>query len=228
MSLDESKREEIRETYDMRDFSPSALFPDQHVPKFRLVFEELYRECRTLGHRLLDYLGIGLGLEEGFLSGKHRNVGTEWNGTALRTLFYPPVSVPEEDYVIRCASHSDYGSLTLLFQDDVGGLEVQTKAGEWVEARPVPEAILINVGDLLELWTAGLYRATPHRVILGQRRKEDSERGKRFRQSIAFFFHPDNDVTVEPVVTAANSSRQWIPLNAWEHLKSRFTSTYDN
>ena len=112
----------------MKDFSPTALFPDQHVPQFRLVFEELFRECRTLGHRLLDYLGIGLGLEEeGFLSGKHKKVGTEGNGTALRVLFYPPVPVPEEDYVIRCAPHSDYGSLTLLFQDDVGGLEVRSK-----------------------------------------------------------------------------------------------------
>ena len=112
----------------MTDFSPSALFPDQHVPEFRLVFEKLFRECQTLGYRLLDYFGIELGLEEGFLSGKHRKVGTEWNSTALRALFYPPVPVPEEDYVIRCAPHSDYGSLTLLFQDDVGGLEV----------RPVP------------------------------------------------------------------------------------------
>jgi len=66
---------------------------------------------------------------------------------------------------LRCAEHSDYGACTLLFQDEVGGLEIKTKQSQWLSAPYVPDTIVINIGDCMEMWTNGYLTSTPHRVI---------------------------------------------------------------
>ncbi|MEO1087630.1 MAG: 2OG-Fe(II) oxygenase family protein, partial [Acidobacteriota bacterium] len=86
--------------------------------------------------------------------------------------------------------HTDYGVLTMLKQDDVGGLEVLSE-GRWIEAPPVPGSFVCNLGDMLERMTGGIYRSTPHRV------RNTSGRG---RLSFPFFFDPDWTARVEPVV----------------------------
>ena len=90
----------------------------------------------------------------------------------------------------RCGEHSDYGTLTLLYQDELGGLEVKGVEGGWIQADPLPGCLLVNVGDLLEAVSGGRYPATRHRV----RVPEQELRRRTSRQSIVFFVHPDDEV----------------------------------
>ncbi|CDU23590.1 related to oxidoreductase [Sporisorium scitamineum] len=115
----------------------------------------------------------------------------------LRLIHYPPTPVSSDDAAttsIRAGSHSDYGSCTLLFQKDVGGLQVEMKPGQWVDIPPQKGCIVVNVGDAMEFWSAGLFRSTQHRVVLP---RSESESGSRF--PVAYFCQPDEDARLVPL-----------------------------
>ena len=96
------------------------------------------------------------------------------HGYTLRLLHYPPLSTAPKPGQIRAGAHSDYGTLTLLFQDEVGGLEVLSTQGEWMAAPAIPGAVLINTGDLTQRWSNNVFRSTKHRVALPQDQSERS------------------------------------------------------
>src|SRR6266496_2802800 len=100
-------------------------------------------------------------------------------------------------------SHTDYGSLTLLFQKDIGGLEIQhpyTK--KWLQASVIPNTILINIGDLMEFWTKGLFKSTKHRVIF------NNENMILHRYSMAYFCHAESDVGLDPIPSEFISEKE--------------------
>lgn len=101
--------------------------------------------------------------------------------------YLPSTNQPNE---ISCGEHTDYGTLTILMQDDVGGLEIKVDDGEWIPAPPIPGTFVINLGDMLEVWTNGSYKATMHQV-----RKSKSGRD---RISVAYFFGPQLETVVRP------------------------------
>jgi len=107
--------------------------------------------------------------------------------TVLRLIHYPPTLKPILPNQLRCGEHSDYGALTILFQDPVGGLEIKTRNGEWLPAPYIPDTVIINIGDCMEMWTNGFLRSTPHRVV----NPETSEKIHLSRYSTAFFFDPN-------------------------------------
>jgi 2OG-Fe(II) oxygenase superfamily len=86
--------------------------------------------------------------------------------------------------------HTDYGFLTILLQDQSGGLQVRSLDGEWIDAPPVDDSFVVNIGDMLELWTHGLYRATPHRV---------RNKGTGDRLSFPLFFDPNWQSSLAPI-----------------------------
>lgn len=105
--------------------------------------------------------------------------------------------------------HTDYGVLTILAQDEVGGLEVRLReTGEWVPAPPVPGSFVINIGDMLERWTAGHYRATPHRV---------KNVTSTDRLSAPFFFDPGWHCRVQPLPAFVERARAEGDPAAAEH-----------
>jgi isopenicillin N synthase-like dioxygenase len=114
--------------------------------------------------------------------------------TVLFRIFqYPASAVPEDQDGWGVAEHTDYGLLTILRQDDVGGLEVHSRSG-WVAAPPLPGSFVCNLGDMLERMTGGAYVSTPHRV----RNRSDVD-----RVSLAFFFDPSWDAEIVPVPVAS-------------------------
>ncbi len=127
----------------------------------------------------------------------------------LRGNFYPqrPEWATEMDFGI--ATHTDYGCLTLLATDGSPGLEVRKRGGEWIPLSAPPGEFVINFGEMLEMWTGGKVKATPHRVI-----GTDDE-----RISVPLFFNPNHDADVSPVGVDK-------PIVAWEHLKKRYDETY--
>ncbi|XP_076343474.1 uncharacterized protein LOC143243709 isoform X2 [Tachypleus tridentatus] len=154
-------------------------------------------------------------LAEDFFLKRHQEL-TKYkeNPSTLRLLYNPPVTdVTDLSTTVRCGEHSDFGTVTFLFQDNVGGLELKTKTGEWISAVPLEEAILVNVGDMLAIWSDGVYPATPHRVLVP---KEESKK-QCSRSSAAYFVNPDGIVMVEPL----NGSYRFPTVNAAEYLANK-------
>jgi len=218
---------EVRETYDMMNISSDGKFPDKSCPQLREALGKLSLDGKSLAERLLHCVSLSLGQNLSFLSSLHQGmlsqglVGSVENCTTLRSIHYPPIpdTLLEQPGIIRCGEHSDYGTITLLFQDQLGGLEVKDVAGRWVSADPVPGTVLINVGDLLEAMSGGRFPATKHRVVV----PEQEFRRKTLRQSIAFFVHPDDEVVCQPL---GGPDPRYPPVTARGHLENRFQATY--
>ena len=135
------------------------------LPGYRKFMTNFYWECSKTSREILKAIGTGLGLKDPewllkFHSG-HNN--------QLRLLHYPPIPAKEleNQTSARMPAHSDWGSITMLFQDDCGGLEVenQHKSGEFIKALPLKNAIVMNIGDLLMRWSNGTHR----NILLGTR-----------------------------------------------------------
>lgn len=142
---------------------------------FRDVLLAYQSVMENLARELIDAIDGALGCD-GYI--------TRWFAeptTWLRLLHYPPQAetAPEDTY--GSAPHTDFGAITLLATDDVGGLEVRSPQGGWIEVPPLPGAFVMNVGDILAGWSDGRLRSTPHRVI---------NRSGRERYSVPFFYDP--------------------------------------
>jgi isopenicillin N synthase-like dioxygenase len=156
------------------------LFPE--VPAgLRAAVLDYMAALTNLGHRLMAGIALGLGLEERYFA----NHGTREPLTLFRIFNYPP---PKGD-LWSVGEHTDYGLLTILLQDDAGGLEVKS-GSNWVSAPPVPGSFVCNIGDMLDRMTRGVYRSTPHRV---------RNPLPRDRLSFPFFFDPNFFAPVRPI-----------------------------
>jgi len=153
------------------------------------------------------------------------------NATALRVLRYPAIDLSADDgkhtaFVTRCGVHTDYGGLTLLYQDACGGLEVQGMDGEWVPATPIPGTIVVNIGDLMAFWSGGRYKATKHRVRFVAKQGEGRQPPwSKDRYSIVLFSHPNSNTKVVPLGTKGEAEGEE-GLTAGQHVQKRFQETY--
>ena len=114
----------------------------------------------------------------------------------LKLNHYPPQDAPPDADIIGVRSHTDYGAFTILWQDDLGGLEILNKSGEWVVVPPMPDSFVINIGDMMQVWSNGRFSSTSHRVI---------NRSGRDRYSIPMFVQPDYDTVIEPLIGAKDA-----------------------
>ncbi|ESO84919.1 hypothetical protein LOTGIDRAFT_168176 [Lottia gigantea] len=205
------------------NFTPNhaKFWPTKEVPEMQDIFHKFYDECKQIAFRIFDVFTLGLKLEDrNFLRNSHKNIGCDRNCTTIRSIWYPPL--PKDGSIkpgqVRCGEHSDYGTLTLLLQDGIGGLEVCNKNGDYIPATPVPGAICVNIGDLMQRWTADKLIATKHRVLI----PESEVLKNKGRQSIAFFIHPDDDF----VIKCLDGSDKYKPISALDYLNWRFSLTY--
>jgi isopenicillin N synthase-like dioxygenase len=181
-------------------------------PKFRETALAYYQACAALGARLHRAFARDLGLKPDFFEGKFdRPMAT------LRFLHYPSPSQGSEPQT-GAGAHTDYGNLTLLATDDVGGLEVRTRAGQWIEAPVVPGAFIVNIGDCLMRWTNDVYVSTPHRVVNGTAKE---------RYSIAFFYDPNPDAIVETIPSCLSQGEhpRYPAVLAADYLKHRLDAS---
>jgi isopenicillin N synthase-like dioxygenase len=182
------------------------------APGFRERLLSYYEACAGLGARLHRAFATDLGLSADFFDDKFdRPMAT------LRLLHYPASSSGSEPRT-GAGAHTDYGALTLLATDDVGGLEVRTRAGEWIEAPVVPGAFIVNIGDCLMRWTNDVYVSTPHRVV---------NRSARERYSIAFFYDPNPDAMVETIPSCVGRGEvaRYAPILAADFLTMRLDAS---
>ncbi|OWF52502.1 probable iron/ascorbate oxidoreductase DDB_G0283291 isoform X2 [Mizuhopecten yessoensis] len=218
-SLNPERPGDYKEAFNYSPCADIKILPD--IDGFKAVMEDFYASSEALSLRIFDLVSIGLDLGDNkFMRKCHALIGQKGNCTALRSLYYPSLSTNKDikPNQVRCGEHSDYGSLTLLFQDDVGGLEVRNLHGEYIPASPIPGTILINIGDLMQRWTADQLTATKHRVLIPE---EELRRGKS-RQSVAFFLQPDDEVMIE----CLDKSNKYKPISSYDYLQQRFAATY--
>ncbi|HEX5736434.1 MAG TPA: 2-oxoglutarate and iron-dependent oxygenase domain-containing protein [Blastocatellia bacterium] len=170
------------------------LFP-AHIPLFRQTVLDYMAAMTRLGHALMTGIALSLGLEESYFADRY----TAEPLVLFRIFNYPPSS--EEGWGV--GEHTDYGLLTILKQDESGGLQVKIKS-RWVDSPPIPNSFVCNIGDMLDRMTGGLYLSTPHRV---------RNRSGRDRLSFPFFFDPNFDAEVKPIKIAGeindNRRERW-------------------
>jgi len=211
-ALDPSKPPDLKEDFTLRN-APRVAATDPRWPSdpFRAEATAFYGDCRNLAAQLMRAFALALGLPEAFFDDKHTG-----KTQTLRFLHYPP-SRNIRPGQLGAGAHTDYGTLTILFQDDAGGLEVQDTSGRWVPAPPIPGTVVVNTGDLLARWSNDLLRSTPHRV---QVRPESAASG---RLSIAFFSDPDPEVLVETIPSCISGDRpaRHDAIRAGEHIEER-------
>jgi isopenicillin N synthase-like dioxygenase len=163
-----------------------------------------YMDAMTrLGHQLMAGIAWSLELDANYF----RRDLTQDPTILFRIFHYPPLAGPVATEQWSVGEHTDYGILTILRQDDVGGLEVKSQ-GRWIPAPPVPGTFVCNIGDMLDRMTGGLYRSTPHRV------RNMSAMG---RLSFPFFFDPSWHAEVKPIFpdrpAADDSHERWDKTN---------------
>jgi isopenicillin N synthase-like dioxygenase len=164
------------------------VFPAAY-PSLQTRCETLHSELQSLSLKILSLLAIALGKPTSFFDHYLAN-----SLSTLRLLHYPPVPSHRHQDLI-CTPHTDSGILTLLHQDQTGGLEVQNCAGEWIPAPYVPESMVVNIGDLLAKVSGGRWVATYHRVRSANRKVRDGTEPKG-RYSVPFFFEPGMECVV--------------------------------
>lgn len=179
-----------------------------------------YKVAMTeLAARLVTVVAGAIGAEQDFIG--TFQPPTSW----LRLLYYPPgdrsVDRAATGGVYGSAPHTDFGCLTLLAQDDIGGLQVQSVEGDWIDVPRVPGSFVLNVGDMLHRWSNGLLRSTPHRVI---------NVSARARYSCPFFYDPHVNTTIEPLPSCISDSHpaKFEPINFGEFLKAELEAGYSH
>ena len=186
---------------------------------------EFWERCKKL-HALVMQ-GIALGLK---LDPDHFADFVKQGDNTLRLLHYP--AVPAGAFAngrVRAGLHTDYGSITLLFQDSRGGLQVERQAGEFVDVTPIEGTIVMNAGDLLSRWSNGLIRSTRHRVVQPPLKMAKDGQCHPARYSVAYFCNPDFDKTIEALPGTWENSKEgkmWGPINSGDYLEQRLSATF--
>lgn len=178
------------------------LFPD--IEGLRDTVLAYIDAVTQLGHRLMEGIALSLGLPAGYFAERY----TADPLILFRIFNYPTQAVPEGmDVPWGVGEHTDYGLLTILRQDTVGGLQVRTPDG-WIEAPPIAQSFVCNIGDMLDRMTGGLYKSTPHRVTRNT--------SGRDRLSFPLFFDPNFEARVQRIEGLAGAAAEDDSARRWD------------
>lgn len=186
-------------------------------PAMRAALTTYFTSVSEVGKDLLRAFAVSMGLApEAFVTGFERPIS---RGSAI---FYPPqsptASQAQNDEQYGVSPHTDFGCITLLYQDPIGGLEVQALDGTWIVAEPIADTFVVNIGDLMARWTNDRFTSTPHRV---------RNRSNRERLSMAVFVDPDFETVVDPaVVCRAGEAPKYPPVRCGDYILGRYADSF--
>ncbi|PFH60666.1 hypothetical protein XA68_10578 [Ophiocordyceps unilateralis] len=190
---------------------------------FRADMLDFFDRCRHVYQQLMGAIALAMGLDVTFFDGF-----IDANDNQLRLLHYPGVKVDDfksKPGQVRAGEHSDYGSITLLFQDNRGGLQVKSPTGMYVDATPMEGTIVVNAGDLLARWSNDIIKSTLHRVV-----EPPHSSGEEYppRYSIAYFCNPNADSLIEtiPGTYAGEEDKKYEAVISGEYVMRRLAATY--
>ncbi len=203
--------QEPSEDANLPDEYPTNVIVDE-LPHFNATGMEAYRMLEKTGIYVLRALALYIGLEETYFDPWATN-----GNSILRPIHYPPIT-EEPKGAVRAGAHGDINLITLLMGASTGGLQVLRKDGEWIDAIPEEDELVINVGDMLERHTNNKLRSTIHRVV-----NPPKEQWGTPRYSIPFFMHPRSDMRLDclEACTDADHPKAYEDISAGEFLHER-------
>ena len=197
------------------DFRAGALLAPNQWPFDRPAMPQAFRRyfdaTHVVGWRLMRAFAAALGLdEEHFVRRIAKPI------SRCSAVYYPPQPPESGNEQFGVAPHTDYGCLTLVYQANVGGLEVYGRERQWVLAQRIADTFVVNVGDLLARWTNDRFRSTPHRVV---------NRSGEERLSLATFVDPQDDCVIEPVCRPGEAPH-YDPVRCGDYIRGRFDGSF--
>lgn len=198
---------------------------DAAAKEFKDTMLKFHDLCKELHIEVMRAIAVGMGLEEGYFDGY-----TDKGDNTLRLLHYPGVKKDvfrKNKLQVRAGEHTDYGSITLLFQDDRCGLQVKSPDGTFVDATPIPGTVVINAGDLLARWSNDTIKSTLHRVVEPPAPEKGDVHPARY--SLAYFCNPNFDRMIEAIegtYGGEKGSKKYEGINSGDYLVQRLAATY--
>lgn len=221
-NTDPGKTKDLKECFDIGPespargpfFGPNQWPADDRLPGFREAIYGYHQEMKRLSMIILSGIARSLDLSPDFFEARLRDPIS-----IQRLLHYPPQTGKVDESIIGIGAHTDYGNLTILAQDDVGGLQVMNRDGVWVEGTPIPGTFVINIGDLVQRLTNDRYLANLHRVV---------NTSGRERYSVPFFIDADYDTVFEPLPSCVSSGNpaRYEPVSCGAHKFRRFVNSF--
>ncbi|XP_009597700.1 gibberellin 20 oxidase 1-like [Nicotiana tabacum] len=187
------------------------VYGDQYHP-FSNAMIEYMKEMDKLGMIIMEMLAHGLGLADDFFSKNFE----EKEATIFRISKYPLCPLPEK--IVGIGIHSDPQTLTILYQDHVGGLQILKDDKQWIGVRPLPNSFVINIGDTLEAWTNGRLKSVIHRAVVNKEKQ---------RLSMAYFLNPTSSATIEcppQLIDPVSNPRKYVSFT-WAELRHHLLTT---
>ena len=219
-SLDPANPPDVKESFylGVEQIGPNQWPDEALVPGFHAACTAYSAAMQQLAVRLMCLFAQALGLPAG-----HFDAFMRHPTCTTRLLHYPPQPVQAAPGQIGCGAHTDWGALTLLAQDDTGGLQVRAPDGQWIDVVPQPGTFVVNAGDMMQRWTNDRWPSTLHRVI------NRSQPGglPRDRWSIAYFYDLDDEAVILPLAPCVSAERpaRYGPITAGAHLAEMYRRT---
>ena len=219
------RRRDHKEVFDFMDPAGPAGEQRNRWPKepagFRATLTEFFDTFGTLSAQTMRLVHRALGLPPDVIAAH----GGSHAVSTVRLNHYPvgdPVPAGERDGLaelgeVALGHHTDPGVITLLLQDDTGGLQAFTRNEEWIDVPPEPGTIVVNLADSVQVWTNDRYRAAVHRVV---------PMTDRDRYSIPFFYNPEVDAVIEPIAQLSSEGPAYRPYTWREFIVSRMNDNY--
>jgi isopenicillin N synthase-like dioxygenase len=221
--LDPESGPDLKESFNVtRPAEPGS--PDQlrnlwpkDLPGFRENLEAYHRKVQELGLHISRLIALSLGMPIGFFDPTFEN-----QKAALRLLRYPPMPGNVDANKLGAGAHHDFGWITIVAQDHIGGLEVETASGNWIRVDPIPGAFVVNLGDLVTRWTNGVYHSSLHRVI--------NNTGTQDRYSMVLFYNHRYETTVEclPTCLAPGEKPKYPPAVSGELRTEKYLASHSH
>jgi isopenicillin N synthase-like dioxygenase len=224
--LDPNLPSDLKETFDMGLHLPAEhpevvagkplRGPNRHpdIAGWAELMESHYLDMQALAQTLLRAMTLALDIPRDFFDTRF-----EQPVSVLRFIHYPPRQTATSADQQGAGAHTDYGCITLLYQDNAGGLQVRDVNGRWIDAPPIDGTFVVNLGDMMARWSNDRYLSTPHRVL--------SPMGVD-RYSMPFFAEPHPDTLIEclPGCQDAEHPAKYPMTTCADFLLSRFADTY--
>lgn len=221
-NTDPGKTKDLKECFDIGPetsetgpfFGPNQWPEEGLVPGFQDAIYGYHEEMKRLSMILLSGIARSLDLEPDYFESRLQNPIS-----IQRLLHYPSQVGLVDESIIGIGAHTDYGNLTILAQDDVGGLQVMNRDGVWVEGTPIPDTFVINIGDLIQRLTNDRYLANLHRVVNTTGRE---------RYSIPFFIDADFNAVFKPLPTCVSEDNpaRYGAVTCGTHKFGRFVNSF--
>jgi len=184
-----------------------------HLDQFEQHAMQYFNDAHRVAETLMQGFALGLGLDKQFFLRS-----TDKPLSRASYVYYPAqdASLGEDQFGV--GPHTDFGVLTVLCQDTVGGLQVQDTSGRWIQAPPIDGTLIINVADLLSRWTAGAYKSTPHRVVNSSGRE---------RLSLVLAYDPNPDTLIDSKqIPSLDNTQAEDPITCGDYLIWRFNKAF--